>query len=117
VRLLPVAIAFLGTRARPPTVGFVGWFGPRGLASVVFGLIAADTLVPADGRLVLSVVTVTVTLSVLLHGVTASPLARRYARVETLVPPDTSGREVAPLATRPLTRRRAYFHSVQTHTD
>ncbi len=60
------------------TVGFIGWFGPRGLASVVFGLIAYDTLDPADAGRVLSVVTVTIALSVLAHGLSASPLAARY---------------------------------------
>ena len=42
VRMLPVAIAMLGTRARPATVGFVGWFGPRGLASIVFAVIVLE---------------------------------------------------------------------------
>ena len=42
VRMLPVAIAMLGTRARPPTVGFLGWFGPRGLASIVFAVIVIE---------------------------------------------------------------------------
>jgi len=60
------------------TVGFVGWFGPRGLASVVFGLIAYDSLDPIDAGRVLAVVTVTVALSVLAHGLSASPLAARY---------------------------------------
>ena len=39
VRMLPVALALLGTGARPPTVAFVGWFGPRGLASIVFAVL------------------------------------------------------------------------------
>jgi hypothetical protein len=42
VRMLRVAIAMLGTRARPPTLGFVGWFGPRGLASIVFAVIVVE---------------------------------------------------------------------------
>ena len=44
VRMLPVAISLVGERLRPMTVGFIGWFGPRGLASVVFTLIAFDAL-------------------------------------------------------------------------
>ncbi len=78
VRMVPVALALVGTGLDRFTVGFVGWFGPRGLASVVFGLIAYDTLDPADAGRVLSVVTVTVALSVLAHGLSASPLAARY---------------------------------------
>ncbi len=44
VRMVPVAISLFGTRLRADTVGFIGWFGPRGLASVVFTLIAFDAL-------------------------------------------------------------------------
>ena len=42
VRMLPVALAMLGTGARRPTVAFLGWFGPRGLASIVFAVILLD---------------------------------------------------------------------------
>jgi NhaP-type Na+/H+ or K+/H+ antiporter len=77
-RMVPVAIALWGSQLDRVTVAFVGWFGPRGLASVVFGLIAVDSLAPNDRQLVLSAVVTTVAMSVLAHGVTASPLARRY---------------------------------------
>ncbi|MGO8871138.1 MAG: cation:proton antiporter [Acidimicrobiales bacterium] len=79
VRMIPVTMALWGSGLDRFTVGFVGWFGPRGLASVVFGLIAYDSLAPSDAARVVSVVTVTVTLSVVAHGLTASPLAARYA--------------------------------------
>jgi NhaP-type Na+/H+ or K+/H+ antiporter len=80
IRMLPVAVALLGTRAKPPTVAFLGWFGPRGLASIVFAvlLIEAPDELPHE-RALLATVFVTIGLSVLLHGVTAAPLARRYA--------------------------------------
>ena len=68
VRMVPVGLALVGSGLDRFTVTFVGWFGPRGLASVVFGLIAYDSLDPADGARVLSVVTVTVALSVLAAG-------------------------------------------------
>jgi sodium/hydrogen antiporter len=78
VRMLPVAIALLGTGARRPTIAFVGWFGPRGLASLVFALIVIhDAHLPHVGTIV-SVTYVTVGLSVLVHGVSAAPLTRRY---------------------------------------
>jgi len=79
VRMLPVAIAMLGTRARPPTVAFVGWFGPRGLASIVFAVLIVEGsgTLPHEGVL-LTTIYATVGLSVLLHGLTAAPLARRY---------------------------------------
>jgi NhaP-type Na+/H+ or K+/H+ antiporter len=79
VRMVPVAIAMLGSRARTPTVLFLGWFGPRGLASIVFGVVVVEASgLPHTSELVLAL-TVTIGLSVLLHGVTAAPLARRYA--------------------------------------
>jgi len=80
VRMVPVAVAMIGTRARPPTVAFLGWFGPRGLASIVFAVL----LIESEGELphesvVLTTVFVTVGLSVLAHGLSAAPLANRYA--------------------------------------
>jgi NhaP-type Na+/H+ or K+/H+ antiporter len=80
VRMLPVAIGMRGARARPPTVAFLGWFGPRGLASIVFAVlvIEASGELPHES-LLLTTVFFTIGLSVLLHGVTAAPLARRYA--------------------------------------
>jgi NhaP-type Na+/H+ or K+/H+ antiporter len=78
VRMIPVAMALVGSGLDRFTVGFVGWFGPRGLASVVFGLIAYDSLDPTNAGRVLSVVTVTIAMSVLAHGLSASPLAEWY---------------------------------------
>jgi sodium/hydrogen antiporter len=80
IRMVPVAVALIGAGLDRSTVAFVGWFGPRGLASVVFGLIAFDTLDPAESKVVLAAVTTTVALSVLLHGLSASPLAARYGK-------------------------------------
>ena len=44
IRMVPVAIALIGSRLALPTVAFIGWFGPRGLASIVFGILAVDAL-------------------------------------------------------------------------
>jgi sodium/hydrogen antiporter len=80
VRMLPVALAMLGSGARRPTVVFLGWFGPRGLASIVFAVIVVEeSKLPHEGVLVLATY-FTVGLSVLAHGVSAAPLAARYAR-------------------------------------
>ncbi len=80
VRMLPVAIAMLRTGARRPTVGFLGWFGPRGLASIVFAiLVIEEGGLPHDDTLLVTVF-VTIGLSVLAHGISAAPLAERYAR-------------------------------------
>jgi NhaP-type Na+/H+ or K+/H+ antiporter len=79
VRMLPVALALLGSGARRPTVAFLGWFGPRGAASIVFALLLLEDEALAGQRAILTAVFVTVGLSVLAHGVTAAPLAGRYA--------------------------------------
>lgn len=79
VRMLPVAIALAGRGVKRPTVAFIGWFGPRGLASLVFALIALERGVP-DGEVVLTTVVVTVALSVVLHGLTSVPLIAAYHR-------------------------------------
>ena len=79
VRMLPVALAMLGTGMSRVTVGFLGWFGPRGLASIVFVLILVDQTDLAERPLLLDVVTWTVALSVYAHGLTAWPGANRYA--------------------------------------
>ena len=79
VRMVPVALALLGTGARRPTVAFLGWFGPRGAASIVFALLLLEEGgLPNDG-VILTTVFVTVGLSVLAHGASAAPLADRYA--------------------------------------
>ena len=79
VRMLPVALALLTTGARRPTVAFLGWFGPRGLASVVFAVILIDDTELAHLHTLLLAITVTVALSVYAHGITARPLTDRYA--------------------------------------
>ena len=81
VRMLPVALSLLGTRLRGVSVLFAGWFGPRGLASIVLGLVVLEEapLLPGRDEIEL-VVSLTVLLSVLLHGVTAAPLSAAYAR-------------------------------------
>ena len=79
VRMLPVAIAMLGAHARAATLGFVGWFGPRGLASIVFAVIVVEESQLPHERLIVVAIYVTVGLSVFAHGLTAAPLAGRYA--------------------------------------
>ncbi|GGO92087.1 cation:proton antiporter [Wenjunlia tyrosinilytica] len=77
IRMIPVTVALIGTGLRAPTVAYVGWFGPRGLASVVFGLIAFEEHLPGGERLS-GVIAVTVALSVCLHGASAAFLGSRY---------------------------------------
>ena len=79
IRMLPVAVSLLGSGARPPTIGFLGWFGPRGLASIVFAVMLEEGSELPHEETILLTVYATVGLSVLLHGLTAAPLAGRYA--------------------------------------
>ena len=79
VRLLPVAIAMIGTGARRPTLAFLGWFGPRGLASIVFAVLVLEEGGLPHDDLILVTIYVAIGLSVLAHGLTAAPLANRYA--------------------------------------
>ena len=78
IRMLPVAVSMLGTGARSPTVAFLGWFGPRGLASIVFAAIVVEEADLPHTDVIVSITLVAVALSVLAHGVSATPLVRRY---------------------------------------
>ncbi len=79
IRMLPVAVSMVGSGARRETVGFLGWFGPRGLASIVFAVIVVQEAHLAGARTILLTAYATIGLSVFAHGITAVPLARRYA--------------------------------------
>jgi NhaP-type Na+/H+ or K+/H+ antiporter len=103
-RMVPVALSLLGSRLDRRTVLFVGWFGPRGLASLVFALLALEEVGPGADQAV-SVIAATVLLSVLAHGFTAGPLATRYGRaVDVGGPPEAV--HVADLPVRGLPRPR-----------
>ncbi len=79
IRIVPVALAMVGTGAKWPTVAFVGWFGPRGLASIVFAVITVQEAKLPGADTILLTTYLTIGLSVFAHGITAAPLARRYA--------------------------------------
>jgi NhaP-type Na+/H+ or K+/H+ antiporter len=80
IRMLPVAIAVAGQGLRAGEVAFIGWFGPRGLASVILALVVIEEEPLLSGiEEIFLVMTVTVLMSVVAHGVTAAPLTRRLA--------------------------------------
>jgi NhaP-type Na+/H+ or K+/H+ antiporter len=81
IRMAPVALALAGARLGWATTAFVAWFGPRGLASVVFALLALEDLGEKAASPAVAVITVTVLLSVIAHGASSEPLARRYGAV------------------------------------
>ncbi|MCX4585973.1 sodium:proton antiporter [Streptomyces sp. NBC_01481] len=105
VRMLPVALSLAGSRLRPPTGAYIGWFGPRGLASVVLALLVVGENVPGV-ELLGRVVAITVGLSVLLHGVSAVALAERYGRwYEKAAATPRDLREGTPVPESPARRR------------
>ncbi|HXX58071.1 MAG TPA: cation:proton antiporter [Thermodesulfovibrionales bacterium] len=79
IRMLPVALSLRGTKLSRFSVAFIGWFGPRGIASVLYLLIVVNELGLDGYERMLSVIVLTVLLSVCLHGITAVPLSRLYA--------------------------------------
>jgi NhaP-type Na+/H+ or K+/H+ antiporter len=79
VRMLPVFLCLLGTSLSTGTRLFIGWFGPRGLASIVFAVIVFDAGV-AGRETVVATTACTVLLSVILHGATANPLVALLGR-------------------------------------
>ena len=78
LRMLPIHLSLFGTGIKPVTSAFLGWFGPRGLASILFVLLILEEAELTNASSLFAIVTVTVTLSVALHGMTAGPAARWY---------------------------------------
>ena len=83
LRMLPVWMSLLGTGTSPRTAAFLGWFGPRGLASVLFVLLILEELDMGGREIIYTAALTTVMLSVVLHGITAGPGARRFATKAT----------------------------------
>ncbi|MHA1189273.1 MAG: cation:proton antiporter [Alphaproteobacteria bacterium] len=78
VRMVPVAIALVGTGLSVQSTLFLGWFGPRGIASILFALLIVEGRTIPGGGEVLACVMVAVALSIVLHGASAGPLSRLY---------------------------------------
>jgi NhaP-type Na+/H+ or K+/H+ antiporter len=81
IRMLPISMSLFGSGLGSPSHLFLGWFGPRGLASILFVLLILEESDAPHLDELLSVTVITVALSALLHGVSAAPLARRYGRL------------------------------------
>ena len=80
VRPIAIYISLIGTKAKPITRLFMGWFGPRGLATALFALMISKDILTDHSYSVLVIALNTVWISVLLHGLTAAPGARLYAK-------------------------------------
>jgi len=109
IRMIPIALSLLGSGIRLPTYLFLGWFGPRGLASILFVLlILEDAEIPHRAEL-LSITVITVALSVILHGITAAPLAAVYGRLAQRLGECEESRPVSdmPLREGPMTNNHS----------
>lgn len=80
VRPAAVALSLIGSGLRASTVAFVGWAGPRGLASIVYAVLVARSAGVPEAELVFAVAGWTILLSIVLHGMSAAPLSRAYGR-------------------------------------
>ena len=80
IRMLPAALSLIGSGLDRPSVGFIGWFGPRGIASILYLIMVVGKLGAQKLKYVLAVIVLTVLLSVFAHGLTAVPLAGAYGR-------------------------------------
>lgn len=79
--MLPVAIALIGTRLSRSTILFMGWFGPRGLASIVLGLVYFQQGMHQSGEATIRLAVIaTVLISIFAHGLSAMPGIELYAR-------------------------------------
>ena len=81
VRMIPVSIALAGTGLRGPSHLFLGWFGPRGLASILFALLVLEEMGTPAAKEIGVITMATVTFSIIAHGITAAPAARWFAGV------------------------------------
>ena len=78
-RIVGVAIAFSGLKLQLDSILFIGWFGPRGIASIVYGLLIVEKQGLQGSELMFTTMAVTVLISVFAHGITAFPGAIWYA--------------------------------------
>lgn len=108
IRMLPVAISLIGAKLRPVTVLFLGWFGPRGIASILYVLTVLKTEEVTGEDTIYAVAMITVFLSVMAHGISAAPLANWYGKhIAALDKRDAAGAETTPVPEMP-TRRKSF---------
>lgn len=101
IRMLPVAIALIGTGLRWTSVAFMGWFGPRGLASIILALVVLEEESDLPGiPTVFAAMTVTVLASIFAHGMSALPLSRLYG--EAMADAESDEAEMQPVMDNPV---------------
>jgi NhaP-type Na+/H+ or K+/H+ antiporter len=98
VRMLPVGISLIGTKMRPLTVLFLGWFGPRGIASILYVLTVLETEELIAKETIFTIAMITVFFSVMAHGISAAPLADWYGKhIAALDKYDAADAETVPV--------------------
>jgi len=100
VRMLPIALSLIGSGLSLSTVAFLGWFGPRGLASILFGLLLLDELKSEAAETILVTAILTIVISIFAHGITAAPFARWYGRMAERQGECPENRNVSEVPTR-----------------
>lgn len=80
IRMIPVILSFSGLNLRSDSLFYMAWFGPRGIASILFGLIVLEGSNVANKEVIMSIVVITVVMSVIAHGMSAYPLSRWYGQ-------------------------------------
>lgn len=115
VRAIAVAVAMIGSKVGAETVLFLGWFGPRGLASILFALLVVDEAGTTGADTIMLVVSVTVVLSIYAHGLAAAPWARGSARRALRLRPEAPER--VPVTEHHVPHRRPERHDEATPAD
>ena len=100
IRMIPIATSLLGSGVRLPTHLFLGWFGPRGLASILFVLLILEEAEVPHRAEIFSTTVITVALSVILHGISAAPLAKAYGRLAERMGECEEGKAVSDMPLR-----------------
>ena len=102
IRLAAVGLGLIRTKVKPITTGFIGWFGPRGIASILYVFTVMEEDLPGES-LIYGVVMLTVLISIFAHGVTAAPGAKWYAQqVEGVA--ESEGTEMQEVPEMPIRR-------------
>lgn len=104
LRMLPVAVSLLGRDLMRPSYAFLGWFGPRGIASILFGLLVLEEETIMGGESIFTIVVVAVLMSVYAHGITAVPAAEAYGKITRPIYEERQTREFDPIFEENLTR-------------
>lgn len=101
IRMVPVALSLIGAKLQTDTILFLGWFGPRGIASIIYGLLVLEHHLP-QAETLFNAIIFTVLLSTFLHGLTAVPFAKLYGNAAEAMKDEPDMPEMEPITEMPL---------------